>query len=47
MDWGRIGIITPGQNRPGSIANESIFHILQSSMIEASPSDGLVLFGVV
>ena len=39
------GATTPGQNRPGSIGNEGVFRIPQSSSITGtSPSDCLVSY---
>ena len=37
----QTGTITLGQCRPGSIGNERVLHIPQSSRTEASSSDGL------
>ena len=38
------GANTLSQNGPGSNGNEGVFHIPQSSMTEASPSDSLVSY---
>ena len=38
------GTTTPGQSGSGSIGNEGVLHIPQSSKIGASPSDGFVSY---
>ena len=44
IDGALTGTTTPGQSEPGSNGNKGVLYILESSRVEASPSDGLVSY---